>query len=128
MGSALDRLKAAVSMKPQRRSIELPNGEEFEIWATPVTLAERTKAQKAAGSDDAIAFALQLLVAKATDENGVKLFDQSALPELRNLLPATVVESLMLLLLQDTEAEEEEETMDLKSPRQRTAKGQSANR
>ena len=65
MSKALDKLKKAVSMKPQRRSIELPNGDDFEWFMTPLTLAERAKAQKQAKSDDATDFALQLLVTKA---------------------------------------------------------------
>ena len=69
MGKALDRLKKSVSMKPVRRAVELPDGSEFEFWMTPLTLAERTRAQKQAKSDDATDFALQLLVSKAKDEN-----------------------------------------------------------
>jgi hypothetical protein len=106
---ALDQLKAAVSMKPQRRSVELPNGSEFVYHMTPLTLAERSRAQKQAKSDDATDFALTLLVNKAKDENGQPLFTPGDLAELRNALPASVVEALMLQLLQDPEAEEEEE-------------------
>lgn len=109
MASALERLKAAVSMKPQRKAVELPDGSEFELYATPVTLAERARAQKQAGNDDATSFALQLLVMKATDENGQKLFNAGDIAELRNTLPASVVEALMLTLLQDAEAPEEED-------------------
>lgn len=111
MGTALDRLKKAVSMKPQRKAVELPDGSEFELYAAPVTLAERARAQKQAGSDDAVSFALQLLVAKATDENGQKLFNAGDLAELRNTLPAAVVEALMLTLLQDDQPEEPEQDM-----------------
>ena len=116
MGTALDRLKSAVSMKPQRKAVELPDGSEFELYATPVTLAERARAQKQAGSDDAVSFALQLLVAKATDENGQKLFNAGDLAELRNTLPAAVVEALMLTLLQDDQPEEPEQDMKSTEP------------
>lgn len=75
---------------------------------TPLTLAERGRAQKQAKSDDATDFALQLLVAKATDENGMKMFSPGEVAELRNELPASVVEALMLQLLQEPEAEEVE--------------------
>ena len=113
MGKALDRLKKSVSMKPARRSVELPDGSEFEFWMTPLTLAERTRAQKQAKSDDATDFALQLLVSKARDENNRPLFNVGELAELRNELPASVVEALMLQLI--GEVEEEEEELDLKS-------------
>lgn len=109
MVRALDRLKSAVSMKPTRRSVELPDGTEFEFQMTPLTLAERGRAQKQAKSDDATDFALQLLVTKAIDENGQKLFSAGDIAELRNELPASVVEALMLQLLSDPVAEEDEE-------------------
>ena len=108
---ALDKLKAAVSMKPARRSVNLPDGSEFEFWMTPLTLAERSRAQKQAKSDDATDFALQLLVSKAKDQNGAPLFGVGEIADLRNVLPASVVEALMLQLV----GEEEEEEIDYKS-------------
>ena len=108
MSTALERLKKAVSMKPQRKAVELPDGSEFEYWMTPLTLAERSRAQKQAKSDDATDFALQLLVAKAVDENGGRLFNAGDLAELRNALPASVVEGLMLQLLAEDQGEDED--------------------
>ena len=125
MGKALDRLKKAVSMKAARRVILLPDGEEFEFWMTPLTLAERTKAQKQARSDDATDFALQLLVTKAKNENGVPLFNQGEIADLRNVLPASVVEALMMKLVGEEEEEEEVET-DYKSSEESGSEGQPA--
>ena len=112
---ALDRLKNAVSMKPALRRIELPDDSVFEFWMSPLTLAERAKAQKLAKSDDNTDFALQLLVSKARDENDMQLFHQGDLAELRNSLPASVVEALMLQLLGSGEWDEEDEDLDMKS-------------
>lgn len=112
-------------MKAQRRSIELPDGSEFDFWMTPLTLAERSKAQKQAKTDDATDFALQLLVSKAKDENGVPLFNQGELADLRNLLPASVVEALMLELIGQPEEEEEIEVSP-KSVEDGTSEGQPA--
>ena len=126
MGKALDRLKKSVSMKPARRAVELPDGSEFEFWMTPLTLAERTRAQKQAKSDDATDFALQLLVTKAKDENNRALFNVGELAEMRNELPASVVEALMLQLIGEVEEEEEEEEVDLKSAEDGTEQGQPA--
>ena len=123
MGKALDRLKKSVNMTASRRAVELPDGSEFEFWMTPLTLAERTRAQKQAKSDDATDFALQLLVSKAKNENGIPLFNVGELAELRNELPATVVEALMLQLI--GEAEEEEEKLDMKSAEDGAEEGQS---
>jgi hypothetical protein len=108
MSTALERLKRSVSMKPQRKAVDLPDGSEFEYWMTPLTLAERSRAQKQAKSDDATDFALQLLVAKATDENGGRLFNVGDLAELRNALPASIVEALMLQLLAEDQGEDED--------------------
>ena len=108
MSTALERLKKSVSMKPQRKAVDLPDSSEFEYWMTPLTLAERSRAQKQAKSDNATDFALQLLVAKAIDENGQPLFNVGDLAELRNALPASVVEALMLQMLSDDQGEVED--------------------
>ena len=117
---AIDRIKKAVSMSKTRREVELPDGSLFEFYMTPLTLAERAQAQKKAKSDDATDFALQLLVTKARDENGQAMFHSAELGELRNELPASVVESIMLKLIQDDT--EEDEDVDMKS----AAKGSKA--
>ena len=96
-------------MKPQRKSVALPDGSEFEFWAPPITLAQRAKAQKQSGSDDATSFALVLLSMVATDESGQKLFQPGEIVELKNELPAAVVESLLLQLLSESEEEEKED-------------------
>lgn len=101
-------------MKAQRKSVELPDGSEFEYWMTPLTLAERGRAQKQAKSDDATDFALQLLVNKAEDENGQRLFAAGDVAELRNALPSSLVEALMLQLLSDVDEDEEDEELDPK--------------
>ena len=101
-------------MKAQRKAVELPDGTELEYFMTPLTIAERKKAQKAAKDDDPTEFALQLLVQKAKDENGGQLFTIADLPEMRLALPSSVVESLMLQLLADS-GEEDEEQLDMKS-------------
>ena len=113
MGKALDRLKKSVNMAASRRVVELPDGSEFEFFMTPLTLAERARAQKQAKSEDATDFALQLLVSKAKDSSGRALFNVGEIAELRNALPASVVEALMLELI--GEVEEDEEDLDLKS-------------
>lgn len=118
---ALEKLKASVSMKPQRRALELPNGEEFEFFMTPVTLAERQRAQRSAKTDDATDFALTLLCSKAVDENGTKLFGIGEAAELRNELPASLVEQIMLLMLQEA-GEDGEDDEDPKPSTRRSRK------
>ena len=128
MGKALDRLKKSVSMKAAARTVELPDGSEFEFWMTPLTLAERSRAQKQSKSDDATDFALQLLVSKAKDENGVPLFSAGEIADLRNALPASVVEALMLQLIGEQEEEVEEAAYDMKSSEDGSKEGQPTTR
>ena len=94
-------------MASAKKAVELPDGTPFEFWMTPLTIAERTRAQKDARSDDATDFALQLLVSKALDQNGQRLFSPGEVAELRNELPASVVEALMLQMLAEAEVEED---------------------
>jgi len=121
---ALDRLKSALSMQPQKKSVQLPDGSEFEFYMAPLTLAQRKKAQKLAGSDDATDFALQLLVMVARDQDGQALFAQGELAELRNAIPAKIVDDLMLAMLDaGAKAEEEEDEIDSKSANAAVRKG-----
>lgn len=106
---AIERLKAAVSMAQAKKSVTLPDGSEFEWYMSPLTIAQRTRAQKAAGSDDAIAFSLQLLQMVAKDENGAPLFAAGDMAELRNALPAKLVDDLLLVMLDAKEGDEDEE-------------------
>jgi hypothetical protein len=96
---ALDRLKKAANLVPIKRIVTLSNGDEFEFWSTPLTMAEREKAQKAAKSDDINTLALQLLVAKAQDENGKRMFTQGQTAELKNDVRDEDLQALMLALI-----------------------------
>ena len=81
---AIDRLRKAANLEPTKKVVELSDGTEFEMWVTPLTMAERERAQKQAKSDDAGAFALQLLITKALDESGAKLFNAGEVDVLKN--------------------------------------------
>ena len=102
---AIDRLKKAANLEAVKKTVELSDGSEFEMWVTPLTMAEREKAQKRAGSDDANAFALQLLINKAKDENGEALFLAGEIDVLKNEVKDKDLQSLMLAILTDDEQE-----------------------
>jgi len=99
--SALERLRKAANLEPTKKSVELSDGSTFELWVTPLTMAERERAQKQAKSDDATAFALQLLIAKACDENGQKLFKPGEIDILKNEVKDKDLQTLMLAILTD---------------------------
>ena len=108
---AIDRLKKAANLEAVKRVVELSDGTEFEMWVTPLTMAERERAQKRAGSDDANAFALQLLISKAQDDAGRALFIPGEIDVLKNEVKDKDLQSLMLAILID----DEEEAIDPKS-------------
>lgn len=98
---AIDRLRKAANLEPIKKQVELSDGSTFEMWVAPLTMAERERAQKQAKSDDANAFALQLLIAKALDENGTKLFSAGEVDVLKNEVKDKDLQALMLAILTD---------------------------
>ena len=107
--SALDRLRKAANLEPRKKEVELTDGSVFEMYVTPLTMAERERAQKQARSDDANAFALQLLIAKAQDADGRKLFNAGEIDVLKNEVKDSDLQKLMLAVIT-----EEEEMIDPK--------------
>ena len=103
---AIDKLRKAANLEPTKKEIELSDGTIFEMYVTPLTMAERERAQRNAKSDDANAFALQLLLAKATDENGQKLFSAGEIDVLKNEVKDKDLQSLMLAILTDDDSAE----------------------
>ena len=100
--SALDKLKKAANLTPIKKEVTLSNGEDFDFWCTPLTMAERERAQKIIkDKEDMNAFALTLFVQKATDENGQRLFQIGQMAELKNEVRDSDLQLLMLAVIQD---------------------------
>jgi len=98
---AIDRLRKAANLEPTKKEVELSDGSIFEMWVSPLTMAERERAQKNAKSDDAGAFALQLLITKACDESGQKLFAPGEIDVLKNEVKDADLQKLMLAIITD---------------------------
>jgi cell division inhibitor SulA len=103
---AIDKLRKAANLEPVKKEVELSDGTIFEMYVTPLTMAERERAQRSSKSGDANAFALQLLISKATDENGQKLFSAGEIDVLKNEVKDKDLQELMLAILTDDEAAE----------------------
>ena len=106
---AIDRLKKAANLEPTKKEVELSDGTVFEMWITPLTMAERERALKGAKSDDANEFALRLLMTKAQDEQGQRLFTMGEIDVLKNEVRDSDLQALMLAIVS-----EEEEPIDPK--------------
>ena len=107
--SALDRLRKTANLEPRKKEVTLSDGSIFEMYVTPLTMAERERAQKQVKGDDTNGFALQLLLNKALDENGRKLFSAGEVDVLKNEVKDKDLQSLMLAVIN-----EEEELIDPK--------------
>ena len=107
---AIDRLRKAANLEATRKEVTLSDGTVFEMWVTPLTLAEKERAQKMARSDDANEFALRLLLTKAQDETGQKLFQLGEIDVLKNEVRDSDLQKLMLSIIQ-----EDQEPLDPKS-------------
>jgi hypothetical protein len=107
---AIDRLKKAANLEPTRKEVELSDGTVFEMWVAPLTMAERERAQKGAKSNDANEFALRLLISKAQDESGQRLFAMGEIDVLKNEVRDADLQTLMLAVISD-----EEEPLDPKA-------------
>ena len=96
---AIDRLKKAANLQATKREVELSDGTVFEMWVSPLTMAERERAQKGTKSDDANEFALRLLMTKAQDENGDRLFNAGEIDVLKNEVRDADLQTLMLAIV-----------------------------
>lgn len=112
MARFIDKLVKAANLEPVKKEVTLESGEVVCLWVAPLTAAERDRAKKDARSEDAGAFAMQLLVRKAKDENGTPLFNQGDIATLKNKVRDADLQKMMLAVLQN---EEDEEAFDMKS-------------
>ena len=97
---------------------EVKDGDEgvLEIYWHPLTIAERESIQKKAGSDDANDFALGMMIEKALDVNGKRLFQDGEKAALKNAVDASVLQEIQLAMLSSgAENKVEEAKADLKS-------------
>jgi hypothetical protein len=111
---AIDRLRKAANFEPIRQCVTLSDETEFVFYVKPMVAAEREKAQKDAKSDSANDFAYQLLVQKALDENGERLFKAGDIPVLKKEVEDEDLQKLILCVLKPRGGEDDVD-VDMKS-------------
>lgn len=109
---AIDKLRKAANFEPVRQTVVLDDDSELIFYVTPLTAAEREKAQRNSKTDSANDYALQLLVLKAKDENGDALFRSGDIPILKQEVPDEILQQMILKVLRPNEQGED---LDLKS-------------
>ena len=100
---AIDRLRKAANLEATKKEVTLSDGNVFEMWVTPLTLAEKERAQKMAKSDDINEFTLRLLMTKAKDENGQSLFQIGEIDVLKNEVRDSDLQLLITAVITEKE-------------------------
>jgi hypothetical protein len=113
---AIDKLCKAFNVE-ERSSYTVKSGDEvvIKLYWTPLTIADRDKindtlqALKTGDKDGGMDFAVQMLIQKAEDEAGNKLFQIGDRVKIKKGLPMNVVVDIMAKMQGLEEVEEPEE-------------------
>ena len=100
-----------------QHDVKKENEVVLTIFWHPLTIAERESIQKKSGNtDDANNFALSLMIQKALDEKGKRLFADGDRATLRREVEAAVLQEIQLAMLESgSNKEVDEAEADLKS-------------
>ena len=86
------------------------------VYWHPLTIAEREAIQKKTNSDDTNDFALQMMIEKSLDKDGVRLFQDGDKASLRREVEASILQDIQLAMINaGADKEVEEAKADLKS-------------
>ena len=97
---------------------EVKDGDEvvLEVYWHPLTIAERESIQRKSDTDDSGDFALGMMIEKALDADGKRLFQDGEKSQLKNAVDASVLQEIQLAMLTSgAENKVEEAKADLKS-------------
>ena len=117
MTRAIDLLKNKFGVS-QLYKYDIMDGNEIllTIFWHPLTIAEREMIQKKSGTEDANDFALQLMIEKALDKDGKRIFQDGDKASLRREVEVTILEEIQLAMINaGADKEVKQAKADLKS-------------
>jgi len=88
----------------------------FSVYWHPLTIAERESITKKSNIDDTNDFALMLMIEKALDKDGARLFQDGDKASLRREVEANILQEIQLAMIEAGQTKEVSEAKaDLKS-------------
>tara|TARA_Y100001936_G_C15933701_1_gene590826 strand:+ start:324 stop:677 length:354 start_codon:yes stop_codon:yes gene_type:complete len=117
MTRAVDLLKNRFGVS-QLYNFDVKQNDEIilTVYWHPLTIAEREAIQKKTGIENTNEYALQMMIEKALDKDGVRLFQDGDKASLRREIEASVLEEIQLAMISaGTDREVSEAKADLKS-------------
>ena len=117
MTRAVDLLKNKFGVSQLYKHDVIKDNEVIlSVYWHPLTIAEREAIQKKTNSDDANDYALQMMIEKALDKEGTKLFQDGDKASLRREVEASILQEIQLAMINaGADKEVEEAKADLKS-------------
>ena len=117
MTRAVDLLRNKFGISQLYKHDVIKNDEViFSVYWHPLTIAERESIIKKSGTEDNNDYALQMMIEKAMDKDGVKLFQDGDKASLRREVEASILEEIQLAMVNSgADKEVSEAKADLKS-------------
>ena len=72
----------------------------LSVYWHPLTIAEREAIQKKSNSDDVNDYALQMMIEKSLDKDGVRLFQDGDKASLRREVEANILQEIQLAMIE----------------------------
>ena len=72
----------------------------LSVYWHPLTIAEREAIQKKSNSDDVNDYALQMMIEKAIDKDGARLFQDGDKASLRREVEAVILQEIQLAMIE----------------------------
>ena len=117
MTRAVDLLRNKFGVSQLYKHDVIKDGEvQLSVYWHPLTIAEREAISKKTGTDDTNDYALQMMIEKALDQDGTRLFQDGDNASLRREVSASILEEIQIAMITvGSDKEVKQAKADLKS-------------